>query len=111
MLARLLPPLRTGVFIIAGTIRYSFGKFIIADTIYGIVGVGLVFFGGTALVALLHQVGSWLFIVVIVVVAAIGLFYYYRYLRKLEMKTAARVTEALLPTPPQDAHAKAESPR
>jgi membrane protein DedA with SNARE-associated domain len=49
LLARLLPPLRTGVFLIAGTIRYSFVRFLIADGLYGIVGVGLVFFGGTPL--------------------------------------------------------------
>ncbi len=52
LVARLLPPLRTGVFIVAGTIRFSLVKFLIADAIYGVVGVGLVFFGGTALVCI-----------------------------------------------------------
>jgi membrane protein DedA with SNARE-associated domain len=78
LVARLLPPLRTGVFIIAGTIRFSLWQFLIADAIYGVVGVGLVFFGGTALVALIHQVGYWLLgVLVIVIGGAVG-YYFYR---------------------------------
>jgi membrane protein DedA with SNARE-associated domain len=40
ILARFLPPLRTGVFLIAGATRYSFIKFLVADLIYAVVGVG-----------------------------------------------------------------------
>ena len=78
LLARLLPPVRTGVFIIAGTIRFSLVKFLIADGLYGVVGVGLMFFGGTALVALIHRVGYWLLGVVGVLVVAAVIYYFYR---------------------------------
>ncbi|MCI0702592.1 MAG: VTT domain-containing protein, partial [Planctomycetia bacterium] len=44
LLARFLPPLRTGVFLIAGASRYSFVKFLLADVLYAVVGVGLFFF-------------------------------------------------------------------
>src|SRR6476659_8641305 len=40
LMARLLPPLRTGVFIIAGSIRYSLVRFLIADIFYAIICVG-----------------------------------------------------------------------
>ena len=78
LVARLLPPLRTGVFIIAGTIHFSLGKFLLADAVYGVVGVGLVFFGGTAIVALIHQVGYWLLAVLGAVIAAGVVYYFYR---------------------------------
>jgi membrane protein DedA with SNARE-associated domain len=80
--ARLLPPVRTGVFLIAGMIHFSILRFLIADLIYGIVGVGLVFFGGTALVALLHQAGDWLLVAITIFVVGAALFYFYRYRRK-----------------------------
>jgi membrane protein DedA with SNARE-associated domain len=78
LVARLLPPLRTGVFIVAGTIRFSLLEFLIADAIYGVVGVGLVFFGGTAIVALIHQVGYWLLAVLGAIVAGAVFYYFYR---------------------------------
>ena len=49
------------------------------------VGVGLLFFGGAALLTLIHQVGSWLLLVLVLVVIAVV--YYYRYLRRLEVKS------------------------
>src|SRR5437870_4036802 len=82
--ARLLPPLRTGVFLVAGTIRYSLLRFLIVDVAYAIVGVGLVFFGGAALVALFHQVGIWLLIAVAVIGAGVGIYFYRRYRRKVK---------------------------
>lgn len=51
LLARLLPPLRTGIFIMAGAIRFSFLKFLIADLIYAVVGVGILFFAGQWVIA------------------------------------------------------------
>ena len=78
LMARLLPPLRTGVFIIAGTIHFSLLRFLIADAVYGIVGVGLVFFGGTAIVALVHQVGWWLLAALGAIVVAAVAYYFYR---------------------------------
>ena len=97
LLARLLPPLRTGVFLIAGSIRYSFTRFLLADVAYGVVGVGVVFFGGTALLAVLHRLGGWVVLVVGRVVGGFLLLRYYRYLRKLEVKAAVEVVEAAAP--------------
>jgi membrane protein DedA with SNARE-associated domain len=93
--ARLLPPLRTGVFLIAGSIRYSFVRFLIADAIYGVVGVGLIFFGGTGLLALMHQLGDWALFAVGGAAVLVGQFFFYRYLRRLELKAATRVADAV----------------
>lgn len=41
--ARLLPGIRSGVFIMAGVLHFPFRKFIIADAIYAIPGVNLLF--------------------------------------------------------------------
>src|SRR4051794_17816108 len=41
LVARFLPPLRTGIFLIAGASRFSFAKFLLADGLYAVVGVGL----------------------------------------------------------------------
>jgi membrane protein DedA with SNARE-associated domain len=97
--ARLLPPLRTGVFVIAGAIRFSLARFLLADAIYGVVGVGLVFFGGTALLQLVHSLGNWLFLAGAVVVVIFLLYRYYLYLRKLELKASIKVAEAAEPEP------------
>jgi membrane protein DedA with SNARE-associated domain len=88
--ARLLPPLRTGVFLVAGTIHYSLLRFLIVDVAYGIVGVGLVFFGGTALVALVHRVGIWLLIALAVIGTGVGIYFYRRYRRNRELKIEVR---------------------
>lgn len=56
LLARLLPPLRTGVFIMAGAIRFSFVRFLLADLTYAVVGVGLLFFAGSWVIAGVHWV-------------------------------------------------------
>jgi|SRR5579872_565233 len=86
VLARFLPPLRTGVFLITGASRYPFLKFVIADVLYCLIGVGLFFFGGTGLLTLIKQIGyeaAW--------VVAIPIFGYagYRYYRYLKLREAA----------------------
>jgi len=97
LMARFLPPLRTGVFLIAGTIHYSLVRFLIADCIYGIIGVGLVFFGGTALLSFVHQIGGWLLFALAAVAVGFGALYYYRYLRGLELRASEKVVEAVAP--------------
>jgi membrane protein DedA with SNARE-associated domain len=97
LMARLLPPLRTGVFLIAGSMRYPFTYFLLADAIYGLVGVGVIFFGGTALLAGIHLLGGWFLLVGAAVVAVYLLYRYYRYLKKLELKATAEVMEAVVP--------------
>ena len=82
MLARFLPPLRTGVFLIAGASRYSIVKFILADVIYGIVGVGLFFLFGSFMIGLIERARHlfdqpWVYLVAV----PLALFALYRYFR------------------------------
>jgi membrane protein DedA with SNARE-associated domain len=92
LMARFLPPLRTGIFIIAGGMRYSFLRFLITDAGYAVFGVALFFFGGTWLVGLLHYAGSWAVYVVVALFALYALYRYYRYLQARELRGE--------PTPP-----------
>ncbi|MER3416585.1 MAG: hypothetical protein C4297_10285 [Gemmataceae bacterium] len=43
--ARLLPGLRTAVFMVAGAARFPFARFILADGVFAVFGVGFFFFG------------------------------------------------------------------
>lgn len=98
ILARFLPPLRTGVFLISGASRYPFTKFLVADVIYCVAGVGMVFFGGAGLVATVHRIGHpaiWLAVVPFVVY---GLYRYFRYLRQREDRPAPPVSILQSPT-------------
>jgi membrane protein DedA with SNARE-associated domain len=97
LMARLLPPLRTGVFLMAGSIRYPVARFLLADAVYGLVGVGLLFFGGTAFLEVAHHLGGWLVLIVALAVVGYILYRYYRYLKKLELKATAQVLAAILP--------------
>ena len=49
--------MRTGIFLSAGASKYPVLKFLAADLIYAVFGVGLFFFGGTWLVELIKRVG------------------------------------------------------
>jgi membrane protein DedA with SNARE-associated domain len=109
LMARLLPPLRTGIFIVAGTIRYSFVRFMIADAIYAVVGVGLIYIGGTALLSLMHQLGNWVFFALGVGAVLFALYYFFRYLRKLELQASKKVVEAVVPTVAPDEKEKTTS--
>ena len=93
--ARLLPPLRTGVFVVAGAIRFSLPRFVLADFIYCVVGVGLIFFGGEALLSMIHYLENWFLFAAVIAVVGVGLFVYYRYLRKLEVKATLKVADAV----------------
>ena len=86
ILARFLPPMRTGVFLIAGATRFSFLKFLVADLIYAVVGVGLLFFFGAAIMELLKQFKSTVVFIIAFAVMCYGLYMYYRILRGRESK-------------------------
>lgn len=86
VLARFLPPLRTGVFLVAGATRYSFVKFLIADLIYAVVGVGVFFFSGAWIVELLKRFESTAILVVALAVMCYGLYMYYKLLRRRESR-------------------------
>jgi membrane protein DedA with SNARE-associated domain len=96
LLARLLPPLRTGVFLIAGASRYSFAKFLLADLIYAVFGVGLFFFFGTWVVGLLHRATSVIVWLVAVPMILYGLYRYYRILRVRELHDAPQPPDSLV---------------
>ncbi|WP_439621250.1 DedA family protein [Gemmata sp.] len=90
ILARFLPPLRTGVFLIAGAARYSVPKFLIADGVYAVFGVGLFFFFGTWVVGAIDHLrtwaGHWAIYLAAAPVVVYGLYRYYRYLSTREKR-------------------------
>ncbi len=108
--ARLLPPLRTGVFIMAGALRYSFTRFLIADGIYVALGVPVFFFAGAGVVHLLRQLGGhWLVYIAAAAGGAYLLVRYYRHLRERELRAGARVPVSVLQVPAPSANGSAGS--
>lgn len=99
ILARFLPPLRTGVFLIAGASKYSVPKFVFADAVYAVVGVGAFFFGGTWLVELVKRSGHVAVYLVAVPVVLYGLYRYFRYLRKRELAAGPQPPISVLEGP------------
>lgn len=99
ILARFLPPLRTGVFLIAGAAKYPYVKFLIADLIYAVVGVGLFFFCGAWIVELLKRFESTAIFIVAVIALGYGLHMYYRLLRRRELHIAPQPPISILQGP------------
>jgi membrane protein DedA with SNARE-associated domain len=96
VVARFLPPLRTGVFMIAGASKYSFLKFVLADAIYGVIGVGMFFFFGTFLVDLIRR-SEMLFIYIGAGLLTVYVLYrYYRFLRLRELATSPEPPASVL---------------
>ena len=92
------------MFLIAGASRYSLVKFLIADAIYAVFGVGLFFFFGTWIVEAIDQVrhwaGDWVMYLLAVPLIVYGLYRYYRYLKKRESAgTPVSVLEVAGATP------------
>ena len=85
ILARFLPPLRLGVFLISGATRYPFLKFVVADLIYCVFGVGLFFFAGAWVLTVIHRYQQPAIFVAAVAVLVYGLYLYYRLLRRREL--------------------------
>ncbi len=99
LMARLLPPLRTGVFITAGAIRYPFVRFVACDAAYAVVGVGIVYFGGTGVIEALKYAGHWAVYALAGVLGLYGLYRYYRYLKEREVRQGARPPASILELP------------
>jgi membrane protein DedA with SNARE-associated domain len=99
VLARFLPPLRLGVFLISGASKYPFWKFVVADAIYLVFGVGAFLFAGTWLVELVKWASHWAAYVIAVPLVLYGLYRYYRYLKDRELK-AAGIDAGKTPAPP-----------
>jgi membrane protein DedA with SNARE-associated domain len=87
--ARMLPPLRSGAFLVAGAIRYPFRRFLIADSLYLIFGVGVFFFGSTWLINLVRQADHWLVYVLAAAAAALTLYGAYHYLHQRGLQVAS----------------------
>jgi len=114
LMARLLPPLRTGVFVTAGAIRYPLGRFVLCDAGYAVVGVGAFFFAGTWAMDALRYAGHWAAYVVAALIGAYGLYRYYRYLKAREGRQAVppiSVLEVPEGGPPADQGTPAQGPR
>ena len=76
LIARLLPGIRTPVFLSAGICRLPFRKFLLADAIYAIPGVNLIFWLAYYLtdtfMALLHKVESYRELAVIAILSFVA---------------------------------------
>jgi membrane protein DedA with SNARE-associated domain len=87
LFARLTPGIRAPIFFTAGLTRLSMARFLIADGIYAIPGVTLLFFlgywFGQAMINLIeNDVETVKHIVIIVVIGAVALYVLYRFLRR-----------------------------
>jgi hypothetical protein len=98
------------VFLIAGATRYSFLKFLLADLIYVIFGVGLLFFFGAGIVNLIKRFESTALVVGAVLVVGYGLFLYFRWLRRRELARSGTapvsVVQGMAGTPAEGEPAK-----
>jgi membrane protein DedA with SNARE-associated domain len=95
--ARLLPPLRTSVFMTAGLIKYPFSRYLLADCVCAVLVVSLVFLGWGSLWEVLrtlfqefHRPEYWLLALLVVVVSGYLL---YRYIRFVRQRTASAEIE------------------
>jgi membrane protein DedA with SNARE-associated domain len=99
LMARLLPPLRTGVFVTAGAIRYSFGRFVACDAVYAVVGVGLFYFGGAGIIEALKHLGHWAAYAGAALIGLFALYQYYHYLREREKRGGKQPPSSVLEVP------------
>ncbi len=86
MFARFLPAIRSPIFIMAGVMRLSFARFLIADGIYAIPGVTLLFtlafwFGDQVRELVLRAEGKLKSVVILVALSAVAGYLLYHFLR------------------------------
>jgi membrane protein DedA with SNARE-associated domain len=87
LFARLTPGIRAPIFLTAGVTRLPLGRFVLADGIYAVPGVSLLFFLGywftDRMVAIVQQdVEKFKSIIILVVLLAIAGYVLYRFLRR-----------------------------
>ncbi len=86
LIARVLPGIRTAVFLTAGIIKMPFRKFLFADGLYAVPGVSLIFFLAywftDQFMEVLHKVESYRPIVITAVISAIGGALIYSFVRR-----------------------------
>jgi hypothetical protein len=87
------------VFLIAGAARYSFAKFLLADALYAVFGVGLFFLGGTWVIELVKRSGHLAVYLLAVAGAGYGLYRYYRFLKRREQRLAPQPPASVLEVP------------
>jgi membrane protein DedA with SNARE-associated domain len=110
LFARLLPGIRAPIFIMAGVMRLPVRKFVLADGIYAIPGVTLLFFLAywfrgafeDLILAFEHRVGQAKPILILVALALVVAYMLYKFLRKpvsdgdpQQIPMVAKVTEAI----------------
>lgn len=86
LFARLLPAIRSPIFIMAGVTKVSFTRFLLADGIYAIPGVSLLFslafwFGDSARDLVLKAEGKAKNVIILAVVTAIAVYLFYHFFR------------------------------
>jgi membrane protein DedA with SNARE-associated domain len=90
-----LPGIRTAVFLTAGSIRYPFFRFFIADIVYAIPGVGFFFFcsyfSAEGLLRLYRLMGATLFWVLVPAVLLGAAYLLHRYLKNLRQQASAHL--------------------
>lgn len=97
--ARLLPPLRTGIFIVAGALSFSVLRFLVADLCYAVFGVGLLFFCGTGIVSLVHTyLHHWAVYLIGAAALAYLVYHYYKRLQAREVRLSTP-EPVVLPAP------------
>lgn len=86
LFARMLPGIRAPIFITAGIMKLSFRKFLLADGIYAIPGVSLLFFLAfwftDQFKEVMMKVDSIRPIVIVAVIAAVGGYFVYHFLNR-----------------------------
>jgi membrane protein DedA with SNARE-associated domain len=86
LFARLTPGIRAPIFFTAGLTRLSFAKFLLADGLYAVPGVSLLFFLGywfcESMIDFVKESEKVKPIIVLVVVVAVAGYFLYRHLRK-----------------------------
>jgi membrane protein DedA with SNARE-associated domain len=86
LFARLTPGIRAPIFMTAGIIRLPLSKFVLADGLYAVPGVsilfGLGYMFGDSIIALVHRAERVKFYIMVAVLAGIALYMTYRFLRK-----------------------------
>lgn len=86
LFARLLPAIRSPIFIMAGVMRLSFARFVLADGIYAIPGVSLLFllafwFGDQMRDLVLRAEGKLKSVVILVGISAVAAYLLYHFFR------------------------------
>jgi membrane protein DedA with SNARE-associated domain len=86
LFARLTPGIRAPIFVTAGITQLPLAKFVLADAIYAVPGVTILFWLGywftDSIIDLVKGVGDAKPIIVIVVLAGVGLYFLYKHWKK-----------------------------